>query len=500
MNRKSINREYFSCIAVTLVLGLAMMCGIQTALSSRYFVRERRAMLGGVLDGATALSQRFADEGTDVTLPDIDAALRQNAQERYALFQTAAGAAVFVTDADGVVLLHTGPDTVFTGAALPAALRAKMDAGQDIFARGTLDGVLTGRYYTVGRALPGGLRGYLLVTTPMDELTSYIGKMLSIFLFSAALMLLFSGLLSIVITRRVTAPIEAISDAARRLGGGDFAARAPVGGCVELADFAATFNNMADRLQTIDNARGQFMGNIAHELRTPMTTIKGFIDGMLDGTIPPQESQHYLAIVSQETGRLARLVQNMLDITKLEAGEMPIHARLYDLWQTVTDVVLADETRIEEGRIDIQGLGASGLTVYADPDLVHQVVYNLVDNAIKFTPPGGTIRFAAAASDGRVQMSVENTGPGIAPEALPYVFDRFYKEDRSRGMNTRGAGLGLHISKVLMTLQDGTLTAESTEGGWTSFTFTLPAAAPAAPAAAPAGKKGKRARRPRKGK
>ena len=276
------------------------------------------------------------------------------------------------------------------------------------------------------------------------------------------------------LAKRITGPIEDISEAARRLGSGDFTARAPVDGCVELADFATTFNNMAARLQTIDNSRGQFMGNIAHELRTPMTTIKGFIDGMLDGTIPPEENQRYLAIVSQETGRLARLVQNMLDITKLEAGEVPIHAKNYDLWQTVTDVVLSDEQRIEDGKIDIQGLGGPPLMICADPDFVHQVVYNIVDNAIKFTPAGGVISFAAEKHGSMVEVRIENTGAGIAPEALPFVFERFYKEDRSRGMNTRGSGLGLHICKILINLSGGQIHAESEEGKWCRFVFTLP--------------------------
>ena len=203
----------------------------------------------------------------------------------------------------------------------------------------------------------------------MTALGSYIMDMLVMFGISAAAILLLCSLLCWVLAKRITGPIEDISEAARRLGSGDFTARAPVDGCVELADFATTFNNMAMRLQTIDNSRGQFMGNIAHELRTPMTTIKGFIDGMLDGTIPPEENQHYLTIVSQETGRLARLVQNMLDITKLEAGEVPVHARNYDLWKTVTDVVLSDEQRIEDGKIDIQGLGGPPLAIYADPTL-----------------------------------------------------------------------------------------------------------------------------------
>ena len=212
------------------------------------------------------------------------------------------------------------------------------------------------------------------------------------------------------------------------------------------------------------------MGNIAHELRTPMTTIKGFIDGMLDGTIPPEENQHYLTIVSQETGRLARLVQNMLDITKLEAGEVPIHAQNYDLWKTVTDVVLSDEQRIEDGKIDIQGLGGPPMPIFADPDFVHQVVYNIVDNAIKFTPEGGTISFAAQKKGNMVEVRIENTGAGIAPEALPFVFERFYKEDRSRG-----SGLGLHICKILINLSGGQIHAESEEGKWCRFVFTLPA-------------------------
>ena len=224
-----------------------------------------------------------------------------------------------------------------------------------------------------------------------------------------------------------------------------------------------------------DEMRREFLGNVSHELKTPMTTIGGYIDGMLDGTIPPEETKHYLGIVSQETGRLARLVQNMLDITKLEAGEVPIHAQTYDLWKTVTDVVLSDEQRIEDGKIDIQGLGGDPLLIYADPDFVHQVVYNIVDNAIKFTPAGGTISFAAERHGNMVEVRIENTGAGIAPEALPFVFERFYKEDRSRGMNTRGSGLGLHICKILVNLSGGQIHAESEEGSWCRFVFTLPA-------------------------
>ena len=188
-----------------------------------------------------------------------------------------------------------------------------------------------------------------------------------------------------------------------------------------------------------------------------------------------KETHSALGVVSQETGRLARLVQNMLDITKLESGEVKGTPKNYDIWSTVTDVVLSDERRIEDGKIDIQGLGPTGTMVYADPDFIHQVVYNIVDNAIKFTPPDGVIKFDIQQENDMVRVTIENTGDGIAPDALPFVFERFYKEDRSRGLNTRGSGLGLHICKVLITLSGGQIKAESEMGKWCRFTFTLPA-------------------------
>lgn len=341
---------------------------------------------------------------------------------------------------------------------------------------GTMDDTLHDKYYIAGRRVNlGGSEGYLFAATPVHALAVYIRSILTMFLLSSAVILIVCGILCMVLARRITWPIEQISQAAKRLGGGDFTARAPVTGCQELADFATTFNNMAGRLQNIDNSRGQFMGNIAHELRTPMTSIKGFIDGMLDGTIPESEYKHYLGVVSQETGRLARLVQNMLDITKLESGEVKGTPKNYDIWSTVTDVVLSDERRIEDGKIDIQGLGPTGTMVYADPDFIHQVVYNIVDNAIKFTPPDGVIKFDIQQENDMVRVTIENTGDGIAPDALPFVFERFYKEDRSRGLNTRGSGLGLHICKVLINLSGGQIKAESEMGKWCRFTFTLPA-------------------------
>ena len=477
--RNTISREFFATIAAVLVLGLSVMCAIQTALSAAYFIGERKSSLTDVLNGATALSERFADEGSIVTKPLQGEDVLERAHSGFELFNTASGALVFIADENGQILLHTGDDA-FTGAGVPASYIDELNEGNDIFETGTLDGVYCAKYYTAGRRITvGGQDGYLFAASPMAALGSYMTDMLTMFGISAAVILILCSILCWVLAKRITGPIEDISEAARRLGSGDFTARAPVDGCVELADFATTFNNMAARLQTIDNSRGQFMGNIAHELRTPMTTIKGFIDGMLDGTIPPEETKHYLGIVSQETGRLARLVQNMLDITKLEAGEVPIHAQTYDLWKTVTDVVLSDEQRIEDGKIDIQGLGGDPLLIHADPDFVHQVVYNIVDNAIKFTPVGGMITLRIVqkqtAPHGSVdyEFHIRDTGIGMSKEFASHIFDEFSREHTATENKVVGTGLGLSIVKSFVELMGGKIYVESEQGKGTKFTVEI---------------------------
>ena len=471
--RKSISVTFFSMVATLLVLGTAVMGFSEWVLFNRYFAQERYE----TLDSVAEVTQRAADYVVQqAALPggdELDAL-----SDKLVIIGESAEAYLFFTDEDGSVLITSNPE-LLAKETVPQELIAKVGEDKPYHVLSTLDGVLTEKSYVSVRQTrdaQGVCSGYLFLCSSGARLTAFKEEFGSNFFFSACIMLLCASVVTSFLMRRLTDPLQKITDAAQRFGGGDFSVRVEgVEGEGEVADLANTFNRMAENIQSNDNSRGQFMGNIAHELRTPMTTIKGFIDGMLDGTIPPEETKHYLGIVSQETGRLARLVQNMLDITKLEAGEVPIHAQTYDLWKTVTDVVLSDEQRIEDGKIDIQGLGGDPLLIYADPDFVHQVVYNIVDNAIKFTPAGGTISFAAERRSNMVEVRIENTGAGIAPEALPFVFERFYKEDRSRGMNTRGSGLGLHICKILVNLSGGQIHAESEEGNWCRFVFTLPA-------------------------
>ena len=464
---RTIYWQNFALTASIVMLTLALLGASFFALSYAYAADERSDEMAQKASVVARLVASYASSGDVRDMREM------------------AGVAASMTDVDflvcsteGSVLLTTDENLVDHVLTVPSDVMETALSGERYSARTTLGGIYESKRFVVGVPIESDIWtvGAVFAVTETGRLTTMWRAFFAMFLMTSVIVLLLSFVASAWVSMRQSRPIHEMAEATRRFAEGNFDVRMHnYEGVTEISELAESFNNMADSLQETERQRREFIANVSHELKTPMTTIAGYTDGILDGTIPPEETKHYLGIVSQETGRLARLVQNMLDITKLEAGEVPIHAQTYDLWKTVTDVVLSDEQRIEDGKIDIQGLGGDPLLIYADPDFVHQVVYNIVDNAIKFTPAGGTISFAAERRGNMVEVRIENTGAGIAPEALPFVFERFYKEDRSRGMNTRGSGLGLHICKILVNLSGGQIHAESEEGNWCRFVFTLPA-------------------------
>ena len=477
--RKSISVAFFSLVSTLMVLGIVLMGASEWVLFKNYFAKDRYETLDQVV-GVTQRTAQYLVQQAELPEGDELDALSTKLE----IIGESAEAYLFFTDNDGRVMIASSPDKLEC-LTVPEEMMEKIDASDADYYHvfGTLGGMLDGKsYITVSemRNENGQPSGYLFLCSSGEQLTQFKQQFWSNFLLSACVMLLCASILTKILMRQLTDPLQKVTDAAQRFGGGDLSVRVEgVEGEGEAADLARTFNRMADNIQMNDNSRGQFMGNIAHELRTPMTTIKGFVDGILDGTIPPEMQNHYLQLVSEETGRLARLIQNMLDLSKLESGEYQVNARMFNIWETLTGVALAAEQRINDGMIELEGLTMDEkVLVYADPDLIHQVAYNLLDNAIKFTPAGGTIRFRVEKLGPEAEISIWNSGQGISPEALPYVFERFYKEDRSRGLHARGSGLGLNICKVLVNLSGGQIRVESQQGEWCRFVFTLPTCSP----------------------
>ena len=462
---KSIRYYYFTSIATILVASILIMGLIQTFLATTYFRDEKEVLLEQVVTGVTHGIKEGHINNEDNSLQAIG------------YMAHVASAVVFICDSQGNIVFTTTGGPELGVQVSPSILRELASTGR-FFEKSKLDGLFAENYYTFGGVLQQGVTmpaGFVFAASDSTGLKAYMSNMLSSFILSAGLVLLLSSALALILSNRTVTPLRHISNAARQFGEGNYNARVPVEGDKELAQLAITFNNMADSFQATDQSRRSFMGNIAHELRTPMTSIKGFIDGMLDGTIPENQRDKYLAIVSEEVGRLARLTKNMLDISKLEAGEYTPNTTVFDIWEPLASVFLSSEQRLEEKQITVEGFETdTPVMVSADEDFVHQILFNLIDNAIKFTNEGGSIHINVESNKGFSTITIRNTGYGIPAAALPYIFDRFYKEDKSRGINAKGSGLGLHICKVLVGLMGGRIWVKSEENEWTEFAFTIP--------------------------
>lgn len=317
--------------------------------------------------------------------------------------------------------------------------------------------------------------GAVFVTSSASHYTEYVKTLIKIFcsagIVTFALVFTFVGLFSY----KLTKPLQQMAKAAKAFGNGDFSIRVRVSGSDEIGELAKAFNNMADSLAASEGMRRSFVANVSHELKTPMTTIAGFIDGILDGTIPQERESYYLNIVTVEVKRLSRLVTSMLALSRIDSGELKMVTQTFDVSDSVLNTFLTFEQKIESRNISVNGLESNRpLFVEGDPDMIHQVVYNLAENAVKFTNEGGTITVTVEDAGTDAVVTIKNTGAGIPPEQIGFIFDRFYKTDKSRSQDKNGMGLGLYLVKTILQLHGGEIAAESIEGEYTSFRFRLP--------------------------
>ncbi len=292
------------------------------------------------------------------------------------------------------------------------------------------------------------------------------GALASLILFALA------GVCVFFVTRQIIKPLRVMSQMAGEIAQGKFDRRVPISGSRETRELAAAFNLMAGQLDQLENTRRDFVANVSHELRSPMTSMQGFLQGMLDGTIPPAEQRRYMQIVLDETRRLSRLVASLLNLSRMENSDTELSHSTFDIHECIRRVIIANMTQLDEKGMELAlSFEDEPMYVRADAEQIEQVLINLLSNAIKYTPEGGHIRISTAQDACITRIIVQDNGPGIAPEDAPYIFDRFYKADKAHTVG-KGTGLGLAICKRIMEKHGQTIRLlPGNEGA--AFEFTL---------------------------
>lgn len=469
---KSIFAKYFAVTAALIVISFTLTALLQVFFARRYWIQDKRELLENQAQNVAALLKENVVEYYPNSYY-ISEELRPTLT-RLAL---AAGVNVLITDEEYRIWMCSHINCSHYDKELPPVIRQGLQR-EEFFVVSDFGNMYSESQYVTGGALKapsGNVVGYVVVSSSAKALGEYVLDNLRMYMLSAVVVLMLAFIALYLMTYRLVRPLRQMAAITRQFSNGDFSGRVKVRGHDEVAQLAQALNGMAVSLSSVEDMRRSFVANVSHDLKTPMTTIAGFIDGILDGTVPPERRKEYLQIVSEETKRLSRLVTTMLDLSRIDSGQLPVNPVSFDLTSMVCSTLLSFEKRVEDKRIVVEGLEeCAPQTVYADYDLLQQVIYNLFDNAVKFTDEGGTIRVGIREAGDYTECVVHNTGSGIPASELPQIFDRFYKSDRSRGLDKKGTGLGLYIVKSILNLHGGEITVRSTEGEYTEFTFRLP--------------------------
>ena len=317
---------------------------------------------------------------------------------------------------------------------------------------------------------------YVFASSDSNILTGAWHTFMMLFFAAALAIIMIALTISLVTSKKQAMPINEIAAAARNFAHGDYSVRVheDSGRADEIGELASAFNAMAHAIEVSDRKRSEFIANVSHELKTPMTTIAGFADGILDGTIPRENQEKYLKTISEETKRLARLVRRMLDLSRISfAEEDELRKSSFDVSEVLRQTLIYFENKITERGLDVDAsLPEDSILVYGDKDAVTQVVYNLLENAIKFAKADSSIGLSLWKTGVKAFVSIKNEGEDIPEEEIPLLFDRFHKTDRSRSRDRDGVGLGLYIVKSILGNHDEDITVTSRDGV-TEFVFTL---------------------------
>ena len=413
------------------------------SMLGRYAVDQKAASL-------REIAPTIADITVSLQIENNDMFYRKLYLDNLEAISLVSSTHIIVTNANGEVFAKTSRITSTPTRVNEEFMRAPL-SGVTTQITGKLGGIFKENVLTVGYPIKynNDVIGVVFLNVPVPNLDQDRFNTARLFIAVSAVVLLIAFVISYIISQRMSRSLKSINQAAKNIASGNFKSRVHVSSKDEIGQLGATFNYMAEALQQLDDTHTSFIANVSHELRTPMTTISGFIENVLNGTIPKERAGEYLEIALSESKRLARLVTDMLDISKMSLGQFSVDMKPFDLAELIRLTIIQFENRIDEKNLDVSvDFTSEHVNVIADRDAISRVVTNLMDNAVKFSDPAARLDIKVFTKGGKAYTAVSNEGFGIDPEDLPHVFDRFYKTDKSRN-DKKGTGLGLYLVQNL---------------------------------------------------
>lgn len=463
---KSIYFKFVTIYTIIIVMGFLIFGTILNNLTENYFISQKQ----------TQLVREAEKIATGLALWYITGFLeRDRLRFEINFLRDYLNASILMINRNANVVLNSD-EQVFINDSILQRIRDKVFSG-NIAVEKTLIGLIVKKeYLIIGYPVVINnqvVSGLLLITSTDDirqTLRMYNRIIWLITLFEVILVLI----ITYALTQKIINPIKKLASVSRKIAEGDFSEKIPMplNSNDEIGELIASFNYMTEKLENLEMMRKSFISNVSHELRSPLTSIRGFIEGVLDRTIPDDKRDFYLNLVREEVIKLNNLINQLLELSRLEWGKINLNLSTFKIYSVVAEELIKFEQRIEEKKIEVFLEVDENLVVKADRDLISRVVHNLLDNAIKYNKVGGKIYIYSEVENGKAYITIQDTGIGIPEKLQKLIWERFYKVDESRSLE-KGVGLGLSIVKEIIKLHKQNIWVESEEGVGTKFTFTL---------------------------
>ncbi len=479
---KSSFAKYLTAFVIIILASFLMLSAIITSIIRTHTMQDKESKLEL---SSSLIANHFEEQNIKNLEGYLALDLGASSVTLFPLLNIDYEFNLFITAPEGKVLLSTFPskgDAPVVGGDLGSVdlsgfeNKTGDDGAEYLYYHGRLEGPVNGNAIVYGSSVEvdGELCGYVFTVASTENEDRLIGITRQAVINGSIWVMLAALVAAYIITERIVHPLKSMTVAVKKFAKGDFSERIAVSGSDEMAELGLAFNNMADSLDNLEKMRYSFLASVSHDLRTPMTTISGFIDGINSGAIPPEKQGHYLQIISSEVHRLSRLVSQILDVSRLDSGDRKFSPTDFDITEVGRLIIISLEHKLEDKKLDVSfDADEDSLFAFADRDAIHQVIYNLLHNAIKFSKDGGRLAVSFKRIQGKkLLVSVYDEGQRMSDEDAARIFDKFYKSDKSRGLDKDGVGLGLYICKSIVDAHGESIGVNILEDGC-EFWFTV---------------------------